>query len=50
MASTKEKVGAGRAISPATWWLRWLWTVPQKDSNCSSGVICPQMFSSTAQV
>lgn len=50
MASTAVKVGVGQATSPATWWLRWLWTVPQRDSSCSSGVICPQIFSLKAQV
>lgn len=50
MASTRVNVGAGRATSPAIWWLRWLWTVLQGDSSYSSGVIYLQMLSLRAQV
>lgn len=50
MASTGVKPEVGRATSPATWWPRWLWTVPQEDGSCFCGVICPQRFSLRAQV
>lgn len=50
MVSTGVKVGAAQAISPATWWPRWLWTLQQGDNSCSSEVSCPQMSSPRAQV